>query len=172
VQESRYQLLESWITRNADETLARGVIIAESLTPGEMLVFTGNLGSGKTTLIQGICRGLGVEETVTSPTFTLINEYRGRLPVYHFDFYRLHSAVELTDLGLEEYLYGDGICLVEWPELIAEWLPVRHIRLHLEHGIHAAGRINALQAEQQLEPVPITPDVRLIEVYRHEPARD
>ena len=172
MQESRYQLLESWITRNAAETLARGGLFAGRLSPGEVLVFTGNLGSGKTTLIQGICRGLGVEETVTSPTFTLINEYRGRLPVYHFDFYRLHSAVELTDLGLEEYLYGEGVCLVEWPELIAEWLPAQHTRLHLAHGLHAAGRINELQATQQLEPLLITADVRLIEVYRHEPARD
>jgi len=172
VQESRYQLQEWWITLSAAETLARGAQIGGRLTPGAVLVFTGNLGSGKTTLIQGICRGMDITETATSPTFTLINEYHGRLPVYHFDFYRLHSAGELADLGLEEYLYGDGVSLVEWPELIAGWLPVRHTRFQLSHGVHAAGRIAALREARHEDPLLITADVRLIEAYRHETARD
>jgi len=89
------------------------------------------LGSGKTTCVKGICAGLGVEEEVTSPTFTLINEYQGRLPVFHFDFYRISSVNELRDLGLDEYFYGDGICLIEWPEIVTDMLPKHHFEVHL-----------------------------------------
>jgi len=166
VQEESYRRMESWISQGAAETRAIGRRLAAALQPGAVLIFTGNLGAGKTTLIQGVCEGLGVTATVTSPTFTLINEYPGRLPVYHFDFYRLHADAELHDLGLEEYFDGEGICLIEWPELIESWLPAGHSRLHLSHGMEAAGRIRELSAEA----VPITADVRLIEVYHHEPA--
>lgn len=166
MQEESYRLVESLVSRNAAETRAFGHRLAATLQPGTVLIFTGNLGAGKTTLIQGICAGFGVTATVTSPTFTLINEYPGRLPVYHFDFYRLHAEVELHDLGLEEYLDGEGVCLIEWPELIESWLPAGHRRLHLSHGIEAAGRIQAAAAQA----IPITAEVRLIEVYHHEPA--
>jgi len=88
------------------------------------------LGSGKTTCVKGICAGLGVEEEVTSPTFTLINEYQGRLPVFHFDFYRIGSAQELRDLGLDEYFYGEGVCLIEWPEIVSAMLPKHHFEIH------------------------------------------
>jgi tRNA threonylcarbamoyladenosine biosynthesis protein TsaE len=170
VQEAKYQFQSCWISQSAGETFEHGRAIAGGLIPGDVMIFTGNLGSGKTTLIQGICTGLQVQETMTSPTFTLINEYRGRLPVYHFDFYRLHTDAELHDLGLEEYLDGDGVCLIEWPELIEEWLPVRHLRLHLSHGVHAAERIHHFWRESHPDPLVITADVRLIEVYRHVPA--
>ncbi len=96
-----------------------------------MVGLFGNLGSGKTTCIKGICAGLGVEEEVTSPTFTLINEYHGRLPVFHFDFYRIGSVQELRELGLDEYFYGDGVCLIEWPEIVSDMLPKYHFEIHL-----------------------------------------
>jgi len=166
VQDEHYRLVESKVSRGAAETRDYGIRLAAALEPGSVLIFTGNLGAGKTTLIQGICAGLAVTETVTSPTFTLINEYRGRLPVYHFDFYRLHAAAELHDLGLEEYLDGEGICLIEWPELIEDWLTPGHTRMQLSHGIEAAAKIGKLQSDA----VPLTAEVRLIEVYRHEPA--
>ena len=109
-----------------------GRTLAEYLEKGQVVTFEGNLGSGKTTLIKGICQGLGIEEPVTSPTFTLVNEYQGRLPVYHFDFYRIDDAGELLDLGLEEYFYGQGVCLIEWPEQVQAWLPDDHWKISLE----------------------------------------
>ena len=112
-----------YISKSPEDTLEIGNTFAETLTKGSVVCFTGELGAGKTTLIKGICTGLDVSQTVTSPTFTLINEYSGRLPVYHFDFYRIHSDLELLDLGLEEYFYGDGICLIEWPKIAHEALP-------------------------------------------------
>lgn len=170
MEQQDYRLAEAWITRSAAETRERGAEMGHALTPGSVLIFTGNLGAGKTTLIQGICTGLGVTEKVTSPTFTLINEYQGRLPVYHFDFYRLHAAGELVDLGIDEYLDGPGVCLIEWPELIEAWLPQRHLRCHLSHGFAAADQINALQRQQGETAPPITAEVRLLQLFQHEPA--
>lgn len=169
MEQQAYRLLEAWITGSASETRTRGAELGQSLAPGSVVIFTGNLGAGKTTLIQGICTGLGVTEKVTSPTFTLINEYQGRLPVYHFDFYRLHTAAELIDLGVDEYLDGPGVCLVEWPELIEAWLPQRHLRCHLSHGFAAAELITTLQHEQGIAALPITAEVRLLQLFRHEP---
>lgn len=101
------------------------------LVPGTVVGLIGALGSGKTCLAQGICRGLGVEEYVTSPSFVLIREYLGRMPVYHFDLYRLRDAEELFDLGYEEYFYGDGVCLVEWAERAQSLWPEDAIEVHL-----------------------------------------
>ncbi len=124
----------SWhrITHSEEETRDLGHKLGRVLKRGHVITFSGSLGSGKTTMIKGICAGLDVQETVTSPTFTLINEYKGRVPVYHFDFYRIQEPEELTDLGLEEYFFGEGICLVEWPNVASEWLPTRHLRITLE----------------------------------------
>ncbi len=94
------------------------------LVPGDIISLSGDLGSGKTTLVKGIYLGLGGQRTdpVRSPTFTLINEYQGAVPIYHFDFYRLKDYSELEDLGVEEYFYGEGISLVEWGERFPEYL--------------------------------------------------
>jgi len=101
------------------------------LMPGDVVTLLGELGSGKTCLVRGICKGLECADQVTSPTFTLINEYRGRFPVYHFDFYRLESEQEIFDLGYEEYFFGDGICLVEWAERALPLLPQNYIEIRL-----------------------------------------
>ncbi|MFA6107684.1 MAG: tRNA (adenosine(37)-N6)-threonylcarbamoyltransferase complex ATPase subunit type 1 TsaE [Candidatus Latescibacterota bacterium] len=125
------------ITRSPAETRALGRELATRLAPGEVVALIGDLGSGKTCLAQGICEGLGVPDPVTSPTFILINEYQGRrgtrvLPVYHLDLYRLAGPGELEDLGIEEYYYGEGICLVEWADRAAAQLPARHWEIRLE----------------------------------------
>jgi len=120
-----------FISESREETIKFGKHFSSELRPGDVVAFYGNLGSGKTTLIRGICAGLDVNEVVTSPTFTLINEYHGKFPVYHFDFYRLSSEMELHDLGVEEYFNGDGICLIEWPEGVHDLLPESHIEIHL-----------------------------------------
>jgi len=97
-----------------------------------VVAFYGEMGCGKTTCISGVCAGLDVPAQITSPTFTLINEYQGgRFPVYHFDFYRLGEPQQLIDLGLEEYFYNSGVCLIEWPELVKPHLPPDTIQIHL-----------------------------------------
>ena len=101
---------------NFEETEEFGIKLGKSLKSGDIVCLNGDLGAGKTTLTKSIGLGLDVKEYITSPTFTLINQYRGRLPVYHFDVYRLENVDELYDLGFDEYFYGNGVCIVEWAE--------------------------------------------------------
>lgn len=106
-----------WITHSPEETEAAGQTLAQRLRPGTVIAYRGDLGAGKTAFTRGLARGLGVEETVTSPTYTIVNEYLGgRLPLFHFDMYRLGSADELFDIGWEDYLDRGGVCAVEWSE--------------------------------------------------------
>ena len=126
------------VSSSPEETGALGVELSRQLEPGDLLAFIGDLGTGKTCMIQGVCKGLGVTGYVTSPTFILINEYAGRLdgrdiPVYHLDLYRLNTRAELEDLGVEEYFYGQGICLVEWAERAGELLPPRTWQVRLDY---------------------------------------
>ena len=102
---------------------AFGERLGGKLGPGSVVALTGTLGAGKTTLVKGIAKALGIDEEITSPTFTLVSEYRGSLPLYHMDVYRLDSIDEFLDLGVEDMLYGDGICIIEWSEKISETLP-------------------------------------------------
>ena len=112
------------ITNSASETRELGVRLAEQLKAGDVILMDGELGAGKSELARGVAKGLGVQETVTSPSFTILNVYEsGRVPLYHFDWYRLESAEELYELGMDEYLGGDGIALVEWPERCPDAVP-------------------------------------------------
>ena len=112
-----------YITRSAAETEQLGAALAARLRPGDVIAFRGGLGAGKTAFTRGVARGLGISEPVTSPTYTIVNEYpHGRLPLFHFDMYRLHSAEELFDLGWEDYLDRGGVCAVEWSENVWEAL--------------------------------------------------
>jgi tRNA threonylcarbamoyladenosine biosynthesis protein TsaE len=129
---------EEYLSRSPGETRALGEGLGRRLRPGEVVAFSGELGTGKTCMIQGVCAGLGVAEQVNSPTFILINEYSGRaggrpVAVYHFDLYRLRGEQELEALGAEEYFYGRGICLIEWPERAGAALPPRRREVTLEH---------------------------------------
>ncbi len=121
---------------SAEETFTVGKALGALLFPGDLVAFSGDLGAGKTCSVQGIAMGLGVEDRsqITSPTFTLIQEYQGRLPIYHFDVYRLTHSDEMYDLGYEEYFYGEGVTLVEWAERIETFLPqdCLHMHLHIE----------------------------------------
>ena len=106
-----------FVTERPEETEALGEKLGRRLTGGEVLAYTGDLGAGKTAFTRGLARGLGITERVTSPTFTIVNEYEGgRLPLFHFDLYRLGSAEELFDIGWEDYLARNGVCAVEWSE--------------------------------------------------------
>ncbi|GAK55872.1 hypothetical protein U27_02833 [Candidatus Vecturithrix granuli] len=126
-------LMQEWISRSAQETFHLGQKLGTMLKAGDLVAFRGDLGAGKTCCIQGIAVGLGVSDPslVTSPTFTLIQEYQGRFPIYHFDVYRLTHEDDLYDLGYEEYFYGEGVTLVEWAERIPNFLPAEHLAVHL-----------------------------------------
>ena len=108
---------------NEMETEALGQALAERLRPGDVVAYRGDLGAGKTAFTRGLARGLGCHGRVTSPTFTIVNEYEGDLPLFHFDLYRLGSEEELWDIGWEDYLARGGVCAVEWSEIAAGALP-------------------------------------------------
>ncbi|MBC7186190.1 MAG: tRNA (adenosine(37)-N6)-threonylcarbamoyltransferase complex ATPase subunit type 1 TsaE [Calditrichaeota bacterium] len=115
------------LSNSEEETMSLGELLGASLGPGSVVALFGELGAGKTRFIQGVCRALGVVRFVASPSFVLINEYQGRVPVYHFDFYRIRREEELAELGLEEYFYGEGVCLIEWAERALRLLPPERI---------------------------------------------
>ena len=119
-----------------EETFAIGEEIGEQLKPGDVYCLIGDLGVGKTVFTQGLAKGLGIEEPINSPTFTIIQEYHeGRIPLYHFDVYRIGDVSEMDELGYEEYFYGDGACLIEWGNLIEEILPKETVTITIEKDL-------------------------------------
>lgn len=121
-------------THSEDETEALGEELGRSIAPGTVIAFTGDLGAGKTAFTRGLARGLGVSDRVTSPTFTIVNEYEGgRLPLFHFDMYRLESSDELFDIGWEDYLTRNGVCAVEWSEKVGDAL-VGAVQINIRRG--------------------------------------
>lgn len=128
--------------KNENETESFGKRLAEQAKPGTVIALIGDLGVGKTTLTKSIARGLGIDDTITSPTFNLIRQYEGgRLPLYHFDVYRIGDAEEMYELGYEEYFYGDGLCVIEWADLIEELLPEDAVIINIEYGEKEGERI-------------------------------
>ena len=124
-----------FITRSREETEELGARLAGVLTGGAVVAFTGDLGAGKTAFVSGMARALGVKERVTSPTFTIVNELEGgRLPLFHFDMYRLGSADELFHIGWEDYLARDGVCAVEWSENVEEAIEPDAVRVSIVRG--------------------------------------
>lgn len=122
----------NFAAKSAEETVELGRRIGAFLSPNEILALTGNLGAGKTTLIQGIAAGLGVKDYVTSPSFIIINEYQGRLPFYHIDLYRLDDVAQIAGLGIEEYFANGGVCVIEWAEKLGDLLPAGAERITIE----------------------------------------
>ncbi|MEN2777346.1 tRNA (adenosine(37)-N6)-threonylcarbamoyltransferase complex ATPase subunit type 1 TsaE [Acetivibrio clariflavus] len=110
-------------TYSQDETVQVGKALGSILEKGDVVLLSGDLGTGKTALTKGIASALGVEDYITSPTFTIVNEYSAEVPLYHFDVYRIADPDEMYDIGFEEYLYGDGVVVIEWAELIKDILP-------------------------------------------------
>ena len=134
------------ITHSPDETRALGRKLAQALQGGTVVAFTGDLGAGKTAFVSGMAEGLGIEERVTSPTFTIVNEYEGgRLPLFHFDMYRLGSADELFHIGWEDYLARNGVCAVEWSENVEEALDGDTIRVDISRGQDENTRIITIE---------------------------
>ena len=124
-----------YITNSAQQTEQLGEKLGQVLTPGTVLAYTGDLGAGKTAFTRGLARGLAIPERITSPTFTIVNEYEGgRLPLFHFDMYRLGSSDELFDIGWEDYLIRGGVCAVEWSENVDDVLDADTIRVDIRRG--------------------------------------
>jgi tRNA threonylcarbamoyladenosine biosynthesis protein TsaE len=120
------------VSTSPEQTRAAGERLGRTLSPADVVALTGPLGAGKTCFIQGLARGLDVTRPPTSPTFVLVNEYRGRLPVHHVDAYRTATLTELLDVGLLELFDGDGVTLVEWADRLEPLLPPRTIRVHID----------------------------------------
>ena len=121
------------ISHSPEQTQRLGVRIGELALPGDILLLVGALGTGKTCLTQGITWGLGIEEYAFSPSFVIVREHYGRLPLYHIDLYRLDHIEEIAELGLDDYLYGNGICVVEWAEKGLSILPVEHLLIQISY---------------------------------------
>ena len=123
-------------TENPEETFALGQKIGRAATPGQVYTLTGDLGVGKTVFTQGVASGLGITEPVNSPTFTIVQVYEeGRLPFYQFDVYRIGDIEEMEEIGYDDYFFGEGICLIEWAELIKEILPENRISITIEKDL-------------------------------------
>ena len=118
-----------------EETQKFAEEFSKTLKAGDVLCMYGDLGVGKTAFVQGLAKGLGIDEPITSPTFTIVNEYSGRLPLYHFDVYRIGDVEEMEEIGYEDCFYGDGLCLIEWANLIEEILPEHYRQVTIEKDL-------------------------------------
>lgn len=122
------------LIESEDKMKAFGKALGEVLESGNIVCLTGDLGAGKTTLTKSIALGLGIDEYVTSPSYTIVNEYEGRLPLYHFDVYRINDVEEMYELGYEDYFFGSGVCVIEWAGMVEELLPANRIWLEIYQG--------------------------------------
>ncbi len=135
-----------FVTSSERETEELGARLAEKLKPGAVVAFTGDLGAGKTAFTRGLARGLGIAGWITSPTFTIVNEYEGgRLPLFHFDMYRLGSPDELFDIGWEDYLARRGVCAVEWSENVSDALEEDVISVEIRRGETDSRRVITIE---------------------------
>ncbi|MGA7829007.1 MAG: tRNA (adenosine(37)-N6)-threonylcarbamoyltransferase complex ATPase subunit type 1 TsaE [Geobacteraceae bacterium] len=136
----------SLVSSSVEETVALGRELGKRIMPGDFIALIGELGSGKTHFVQGVAEGdeMPLEICVTSPSYTLLNEYSGRVPLYHFDLYRLHGDGDIQELGFEEYFYGDGVCLVEWAERLDQELPEENLKIVFSQLDDSSRRIDFL----------------------------
>lgn len=124
------------VTVSAEETFELGLALGRQAKPGQIYCLDGDLGVGKTVFTQGFAAGLGIGEPVSSPTFTIIQQYdSGRLPLYHFDVYRIGDVSEMDEIGWEDFFYGDGVCLIEWSQFILEILPEHAVRIQIKKDL-------------------------------------
>ena len=142
------------ISHHEKETMALGTRLAKHLKPGDIVCLFGDLGSGKTTFVKGLVQGFKIKSSeVNSPTFVLMNIYEGKMPVYHFDLYRLEgaaSSLELANIGYEEFFYDKGVSVVEWAERLGDQLPKEHIAVHLAHKSEKERRITIVTEGKSL----------------------
>lgn len=125
--------METIFLKNEEETKQIGYKLGKLLNKGNVICLIGDLGAGKTTLTQSIAKALEVDDYITSPTFTIVNEYEGRIPLYHFDVYRVGSSDEMYEIGFDEYIYGQGVCIIEWANLIEDILPQNYLYIQMNY---------------------------------------
>lgn len=136
-----------------EDTFAVGERIGREAKPGTLCTLTGDLGVGKTVLTQGIAKGLGIKEYVNSPTFTIVQVYEsGRLPLYHLDVYRIGDIEEMDEIGYEDYFYGEGLCIVEWADLIGDLIPKEHIQIIIEKDMEKGFDYRRISVRQTGQP--------------------
>lgn len=159
--ENRNQIFK---TESPAETQALGEKLGKTLKQGDVIALIGDLGTGKTCLTQGIARGVGIapDEVVNSPSYILINEYNGAMPIYHIDLYRLENSAEIAELGLSEYMDGDGICIIEWAERIADTLPDTCIKIHITLADTNASQ--GSEVRELMSQIPEDENIRQIEI--------
>ena len=137
-------------TRSPEETFALGEKLGREAKPGQIYTLNGDLGTGKTVFTQGFASGLGITEPVNSPTFTIVQQYEeGRLPLYHFDVYRIGDVEEMDEIGYEDCFYGEGVCLIEWSTLIQEILPEDAIHITIEKDLEKGFDYRRIQMERE-----------------------
>jgi tRNA threonylcarbamoyladenosine biosynthesis protein TsaE len=133
------------VSNSIEQTLQIGFTLGKLIQPGDVITLSGDLGAGKTTLTKGIAKGLGINTSVSSPTFTIIKEYtEGNLPLYHFDLYRLGENAIDEDLGYDDYIYGNGVCVIEWSQYIEELLPTNRLNIVVTHKDNELEQVRTL----------------------------
>ena len=139
-------------TNSPQETKELGKKMAERAKPGDVFTLVGDLGVGKTVFTQGIAEGLGIDEPVNSPTFTIVQEYEsGRMPFYHFDVYRIGDPEEMDEIGFDDYIYGDGLCLIEWADLIEEILPEKRVAIRIEKDLEKGFGYRRITIQEEVD---------------------
>ncbi len=144
VQELSFEII------NEDAMKSFGLNLGKILEPGQMVCLTGDLGAGKTTLTKSIALGLEIEDYVTSPSYTIVNEYEGRLPLYHFDVYRINDVEEMYELGYEDYFFGEGVCVIEWAGIIEELLLEDRVWVEIYQGTDFEKRSILIKANKDM----------------------
>ena len=133
-----------------EETQKFAEEFSKTLKAGDVLCMYGDLGVGKTAFVQGLAKGLGIDEPITSPTFTIVNEYSGRLPLYHFDVYRIGDVEEMEEVGFEDYVMGEGVSLIEWANLIEEILPEKRTEITIEKNLEEGFDYRKITVEETI----------------------
>lgn len=134
---------------NSEDTFRAGFVLGQQSGPGDVYCLEGDLGVGKTVFTQGFAKGLGIEEPVQSPTFTIVQEYEeGRLPFYHFDVYRIGDVEEMDEIGYEDYIYGQGVSLIEWANLIGEILPEHYTKITISKNLERGFDYREIKIEE------------------------
>ena len=129
----KMQMIKNIYLDNDKETREIGFKLGKLLKPGSIVCLIGDLGAGKTTMTQSLAEALEVEDYITSPTFTIVNEYEGKMPLYHFDVYRIGCSEEMYDIGFDEYINGEGVCIIEWANIIEDILPDDYLKIELKY---------------------------------------
>lgn len=129
------KMMKEFKTFSQEETIEIGKALGRLLNTGDIVCINGDLGTGKTVFTNGIAKSLGIKEHITSPTFTIVNEYSGRVPFYHFDVYRISDSEEMFEIGFEEYLYGEGIVVIEWADIIKDILPEEVVQVTIKKNL-------------------------------------